>query len=417
MTLVTSNPFSVRVRPRGAPVASFQLSSPTGGTNLPYSLGHAFKQGAVPANVQLIADIGALQVSGKNWWPDGSLKFAVVAGRADLVANAARTVTLSLGTPLASPNLTTADLRASGVTAATSADAFGTASWAGADWDAPFHSWISGPQMSSWVYRKPIGSDAHLVAWLEVRLFLGGAVEVLPWVENGYLNVAGPTNKNAQYAFTLGATERFRASFDLANHCRTVLIAGARFSYWLGADPQALATPGKAYLQATHLVPAYGASVPDTANVLATTSQTYTPLQQGKFSAAMGMTGFAPAIGLLPEWDVVYLTSNAAAAYAGVITHGYGAGRYGIHFRDEKTQRPLLFSSYPNLAVNSGGSNGIADVGGSSKNIVTPLSQGTVPPTWDTPHHPSIGFMAYLVTGRFYFMEEAQFSATVGFLK
>ena len=30
-------------------------------------------------------------------------------------------------------------------------------------------------------YRRPIGSDAHLVAWLEVRLYAGGAVEVLPW--------------------------------------------------------------------------------------------------------------------------------------------------------------------------------------------------------------------------------------------
>jgi hypothetical protein len=43
--------------------------------------------------------------------------------------------------------------------------------------------------------------------------------------------------------------------------------------------------------------------------------------------------------------------------------------------------------------------------------------QGTAPPTWDTAHHPSIGFTAYLLTGRFYFMEEVQFTANVNYLK
>ena len=32
--------------------------------------------------------------------------------------------------------------------------------------------------MSSWVYRKQVGSDAHLVAWMEVRLYVAGAVEL-----------------------------------------------------------------------------------------------------------------------------------------------------------------------------------------------------------------------------------------------
>ena len=271
--------------------------------------------------------------------------------------------------------------------------------------------------MSSWVFRKPVGGDAHLVAWLEVRLFLGGAVEVLPWVENGYLKVAGPTSKNAEYAFTLGGKERFRRSFDLPNHSRSVLVSGASFSHWLGADGQTIAVHDKAYLQASRLVPAYGATVPASSSALTHTVQTYTPLQQANYAPAMGMTGYANAIGLLPEWDVVYLTCNAPGAFAGVIANAYSAGRYGIHFRDENTQRPIKFSSYPNLVIGGGGSNGIADAGSSSTNNYTPVSQGTVPPTWDTPHHPSIGFMAYLLTGRFYFMEETQFSATINYLK
>ncbi|WP_426173153.1 hypothetical protein [Massilia sp. TWR1-2-2] len=417
MAQISSNLFSIQIVPTPALVTSFDLTSALGGPNLPFAVGFAFRKGDVPAGAKVAGSIPTLQVTGKNWWPDGSLKFATISGRADLVAGAPRTIKLGVGATADGPALSTADLRATGVTASIGAGAFGSAAWSGVDWDAPFQNWISGPQMSSWVYRKAVGGDPHLTAWLEVRLFAGGAVEILPWIENGYLNVAAPTSKNAEYSFSLGGTERFRAAFDLPNHCRSVLITGAHFSHWLGADPQIVPNHDKAYLQATRMVPAYGASVPASAGVWSTLAQSYTPLQRGNYASAMGNAGFQPAIGLLPEWDVLYLVSNNARAYAGVIANAYGAGRFGIHYRDETTQRPLRFSSYPNLVTSGSPSTGIANTGASSKNTFTPAAQGTAPPVWDSPHHPSIGFTAYLLTGRFYFMEEVQFSATVNYLK
>jgi hypothetical protein len=414
---ISSNLFSVQIVPTPVLMTSFDLTSAVGGANLPFALGFAFRKGDVPAGAQVAGNIASLQVSGKNWWPDGSLKFATISGRADLVAGVARTIKLGVGAAGGGAALTTADLRATGVTANIGAGGFGAVAWSGADWDAPFQSWISGPQMSSWVYRKAVGSDPHLVAWLEVRLYTGGAVEILPWIENGYLNVAAPTNKNAEYVFSMGGTERFRAAFDLPNHCRSVLISGARFSHWLGADPQIVPNHDKAYLQATRLVPTYGAVVPATASVWSSLSQTYSPLQQGNYANAMGMGGYQTAIGLLPEWDVLYLVSNNVRAYAGVITNGYGAGRFGIHYRDETTKRPLRFSSYPNLVTEGSASTGIANTGASSRETYTPTPRGTAPPVWDSPHHPSIGFTAYLLTGRFYFMEEVQFAATLNYLK
>lgn len=131
----------------------------------------------------------------------------------------------------------------------------------------------------------------------------------------------------------------------------------------------------------------------------------------------MGNAGYQPAIGLLPEWDVLYLVSNDPRADAAVIANAYGAGRFGTHYRDETTQRPLRFSSYPNLVTAGGSSSGISGNGASSQNLYTPAAQGTAPPIWDTPRHPSLGFMAYLTTGRFYFMEEVQFVATLNYLK
>jgi hypothetical protein len=269
--------------------------------------------------------------------------------------------------------------------------------------------------MSSWVYRKPVGTDAHLVAWLEVRLFANGAVEVLPWIENGYLRLAGPTNKAAIFSFALGGTQRFNAAIDLPNHCRTPLVSGTVLSHWLGADPQVSIKHDTTYLQSTALVPAYRATVPNNATVINSLATTYTPLQQGNHSSGMGNSGYHPAIGLLPEWDVLYLTSASQKAYVGMIINAYGAGRYGIHFRDETTQRPLRFSSYPNLVV--GGGSSISSSGASSTNSYTPTSTGTGPATWDLAHHPSLGYMPYLVTARWYFMEEIQFVSTLNYLK
>lgn len=417
MAQISSNTFAVAIKPVTLLAASFQLTSAIGGTALPFALGYAFRKGEVPSTASVAGSIPALQVTGKNWWPDGSLKFATISGRVDLTANVAKTIKLALGTATSGTALTTADLRRTNITASIGAGSFGTVSWSGADWDSPFQSWISGPQMSSWVYRKAVGSDPHLTAWLEVRLFVGGAVEVLPWVENGYLNVTGPTNKNAEYVFSMGGSERFRRTIDIPNHCRTVLIAGSSFSYWLGIDPQISPAHDKAYLQSTRLVPAYSSIVPSNATIWASIPTAFAPFQQGNYSPEMGQGGYQVAIGLLPEWDVLYVATNDTRAYAGVIANAYSAGRFGIHYRDETTQRPLRFSSYPYLVTNGGASAGISNTGASTRNTFTPEPSGTTPSTWDSPHHPSLGYTAYLLTGRFYFMEEVQFAATVNYLK
>lgn len=393
----------------------FTLGSASNIASAPFCLGYAFRKGQVPAGQTLTSNIANLQVTPKNYWPDGSLKFAVVAGTVALNSNTPLTASLSIGASAAAAALTTANLRATGVTASVACGAFGTVSWAAADWDAPFQAWVNGPHMSSWVYRKPVGADSHLVAWLEVRLFSNGAVEVLPWIENGYLRVAGPTNKSAIYSFSLGGTQRFNSAIDLPNHCRTPLVSGTTLSHWLNADPQVSIKHDTTYLQSTALVPAYRANVAGSSTAISSLSSTYSPLQQGNHSSGMGNTGYHPAIGLLPEWDVLYLTSTSPKAYAGLLINGYGAGRYGIHFRDETTNRPIRFSSYPNLVVGSG--SGISSSGSSSTNTYTPNASGTSPATWDLAHHPSLGFVAYLVTARWYFMEETQFVATLNYLK
>ena len=389
-------------------------------TNAPFCLGFAFRRGDIPAGSGVTSSLPNLQVTPRNYWPDGSLKFAQLAGQATLQAGVATVISLRKGTSGSGTALGLSNLKATGISAQVSCGSFGSASWVAADWDTPFETWVSGPIMSSWIYRKPVGTDAHLVAWLEVRLFAGGAVEVLPWIENGFLRVAGPSMKSANYSFTLGGRQRFSATINLKHHQRTPLLSGTALSHWLGTDPALGVRHDTLYMQSTELVPSYYGTVDAAAVVVVGNTAhpglvtSYTPLQQGNFdfdgsTDSMPASGYQPPLGLLPQHDVLYLTTNLVESFAAVVRNGYSAGRYGIHYRDEATNRPPKFSSWPTLVFADG--QGFKDTGSSSNNTYTAAATGGNPPTWDTAHSPSVGFMAYLLTGRFYFKEEVQFAA------
>lgn len=398
------------------PLPAISFGSPLGGQAVPFTVAQAFRQGDVPAGVSLVADTARFQAVVKNRWPDGSVKLAILSGRVDLAANAWKPVQLKAGAAAAAPPLTTAQLKASGASVSVQFAPFGTAAWSGADWDAPAQEWVSGAEMSSWTYRKPLGGDAHLVAWLEVRAYAGGAVEVLPWIENGYLRVAAPTAKAGTATLVVNGTTRFSQALTLLNHQRAVLASGTQLTHWTGTDPQTMPRLDTAYLTATRLVPNYRATVPSNSPLYGRLPAAYEPLGQADYPSAMGSTGYHPSIGLLPEWDAAYLaTGGDPRAWRGVVIGAYAAGRYGLHFRDEATQRPIRFSSHPTLVL--GGGSGITGVGASTTNTYTPPATGGAPPTYASSHHPSMGYLAYLLTGWHYFIEESQYLATANFLK
>lgn len=392
---------------------TFQLVPTATNATAPFCLGHAFKPGDVPAGSSVTAPFSDFQCISKNAWPDGSLKFAILSGRASVTGTTPLFSQLSVGAAA-----TGTAIAASSISAVATVDCgtFGAVTWSGTDWATPFQTWISGPKMSSFVYRKPVGTDAHLVAWLEVRVWSGGELEVLPWIENGYILVTAPANKNATYTFTLGGTQRCSVAVDLKSHQRTPIINGSAISYWLGAAPGISIKHDTTYLQATELVPTYSASVTTAAGDTPVLPTTYTPLQQGGFNYdgdSMGGTGAQDPIGLLPLHDVLYLTSSADL-YPTVIRNGFSAGRYCLHWRDETTNRPLKFSSYPTLNIDNG--QGFGGTGGSTTGSYTPAVTGGAGPSWDVAHCPSTGYMAYLASGLYYFMEEVQFQATTNYL-
>ncbi len=357
----------------------------------------------------------------RNRWPDGSVKFAVVSGLVSLSANAASAIALSASpSPVTQNAISLSALRASSVSAAISFGAH-SASWANGDWDTPTSTVQSGSVMSSWVYRKPLGSDPHLVGWLEVRCYSNGQIEILPWIENGYLSVSGSTNKTGRATFVLNGSTRYDSNNDenftsgyavvvvsggtlnLAPQSRAALVSGGRLSHWTGADPQVTPAHARAYMEATKTVPTYlPAQVREPA--LAALNKAYSPMRHTYLNQGMGATGYEEGIGVLPNQSAMYIASGGdARSYRAVIASGFSLGSYCIHYRDQATNRPLLFASHPNKSTNTG-----------SDMIATPA--GSAPYRYATSHHPAAAYLPYLITGWNWFVEEIQFQVTMHYL-
>ena len=404
---------------------------------------------------QTIAGVGSgvigVQVDVKNRWPDGSAKFALVSGRANVSAGQALVVDLKAGSAAAGVALSEAQLLDTGIDAVISLGTEGSVSlrrligvantrdsvtgrWGG----GRTRTWAAGPQMSSWIYSAPLGEDAHVMAWFEVRYFGDAHVHVLAWLENGFLKVPGCTGHTGLLKLDINGSTRFAAEVHLANHCRVTAQSGAGVGHWMQTAPDLSMAHDTVYLQQTGLVPNYYAQTPANAAYLGSLVQAYSPAAfgqiaernatstfSGNYSPVMGMGGYHGSIGVLPEWDAFYLTTGAAPrALNAVLANALGSGRFGIHDRDETTLQPLRFSSHATLGLGDG-ARSVTGYGSNSRNNTTPLVTGTVladgsllsPATWTSTHHPSIGYLAYLVSGQVFFMEACQFTATLNYLK
>lgn len=407
-------------------VTTFSLTSSTGGTNLPYTIGHAFREGDVPSG--RFIKVSSAQADVQNVWPDGSAKIALISGVATLSAGVPLTIdVMQSATSSGGGALTLAQLRAavasgslvfsSGVTA--------TVNIATVLAGAPHRTRCAGPQMIEAHWRAPVGSDAHLVAWFYVRYYAGGAVEIETVVENGYLNVAAPGRKTYTATLTIGGTQRYTGAITHEHHTRWSR------SDWYGTDPAITPAHNLAYLKSTKLVPNVPAATPTAAawttsdnwNTLggpATVANSGAPFARGNYRQAPSSGGDAPSIGIIPAWEALYLSSGDARAYTATIVNARCFGRYPLCYRDESTVRgvqhaPVQATQYPLLAF---GANAGWNYGWGGGTTTTPAATESPPSEQliDLEHQPSAGYLAYLLTGRWPFIESCQFAASASVL-
>jgi hypothetical protein len=411
-----------------------------GAGDYPFSVGHAFEPGQLPAEI-----IEGIQCDVKSRWPDRSIKIAILSG--SFTATGTSTdISIGAGIPPLGANLTTAQLKATGISASFTTSAYGSASWGvnSADWDSPFAVWTAGPYCSTWIYRKQIGSDPHLTAWMEVRFFSTGDVSVLPWIENGYLMVTGPTAKPGDYSFALGGTNRYGpTALPVWHHTRSPLINGALLEYWFSADKTVTPKHDTAYLEGTGLVtpmlstvdrnlpafPAFGG-----------VSASFEPYQSfdstnSMHSTNMGSAGGADSIGIQPGWESIALVDSSKLGYEQMLRESFRFGQLQIHYRDEDTNKPVAFSTRANIQLRIGETESatysivnVANREDYSGQTSTPAIVGdnggdpggggsvTNVRKWARSHQPGSPVLAYITSGRYWFMEECQHIAGVNFL-
>ena len=422
--------------------ASINLSSAVGVNNAPFAVGMALVEGQFPDEIA-VGNVLAAQVNVRNRWPDGSAKIVLVSGRCTLAAGSTVTAVLQRGTAAAGAALTEAELLASGIEA-TLQFAGGIPVSLRALVEAGGRPLATGKQMSSWLYgASASASNKHLMAWFEVRFFGGDQVQVVPWLENGFTRLSACAGQAGALVFTLGGSTRFsQADVHIGSHCRVYAQSGSGAGHWLAAAPDLYAAPAPSYLQSTGLVPSY---FPDTRGQsrLNELAQAYSPsaygqltssprdvegsgTNNGDFDAGMGAAGYHAGIGPLPEWDVFYLTSGEQRAWNAVLANAMGYGRYGVHFRDELTLRAVNPADVPNKTLPQGSNYNISDIGanqyGAAETLPTVApyvadGKALKPEYWAYTHHPSAGFLAYLLTGHECFLELTQMVAATCFLR
>ena len=403
------------VQPPTSAITTVQLinSSAISQTNAVATFGHAFKQGDVPAGSTVIARDGAgnpitLQVDKKATHANGSLRHAILTAKlANLGASATQPITLyaqangaaqtplSLTSLLATPFDSQISLNVGGtVYSASAKDLLQTTT------PKP---WLSGPEVSEWIVGGPVKTaggapHAHLTAYFHVRAYAGSPitkVRVDTVVENNWTFKSGATAFTYIPTVTIGNTTLYNnggANLTHYDHTRWHQVG-----WWNNTDSKIFVKPDTRYLRDGKAVPNYATVTPQE-SVLNGYTQSVVPLTVANLRPAWNPGGAHAQIGLMPEWYASYVMSNGdIRAYNAVLANDSAGGAFSYHYRDENTGLPPSIDTYPNMSEQSPGSMSI--------------------PTRSNPyyhegeHAPLIGYLGYLLTGDYYYLEELQFIA------
>jgi len=373
-----------------------------------WTFGHVFRQGDVPSGFTVTAGSDAIQMDVRNRWPDGSLKFAVLSGVTTLVRNSPKPIALGVsaeGDRSATQNVpepASLDVKLTFGGAVTGTYTLQSALGVNKEvWESRSRAGrvrkILGPIMSEYHYYVPT-SDDHLAVWFYVRCYANGATEIETVVENGWVLVPAPGQRDYTVALSVAGTTRYSGTVSHLHHARWSRVD------WVGTDPQILPAHDGVYIKGTRLVPNYasGYGAPDDA-LWSNYTQSAAPMELGDWRSAWDATGDGNhnQIGLLPPWDVMCLQTSDSRAYAALVANARCAGSLSVHYRDENTGRPFRFA---NCAAQSPGRNGMPRATG---NFLGGLSESTDMAS----HSAGCGYIPYLITGRWTALEEVQFWA------
>lgn len=366
----TAGTSSVNVTISALPTApSLTLSNASG--VVPVMAGIVFPQGAV--NGPLGASDAGLRVVVKRTWNDGSVKHAVVCGLVD----AAQRITFNTA-PIAGTALVAADIQTAAPTAVVDLGVLGSVSLASL-LATPSETWISTEKMVECHYRGQFGTTD---VWVEfhVRLWSNGKMWIRAVVENSNRILANGVNQSLTGTVTIDGVV-------VTTYSSTLLYRNTQHIHerWVGATQyDVVVNHDVRQITRTKLVPNYGMSSSISDSALNALPTTYAIGSRLLFQQDMGDTGFQLGIGLLPNWDAMYIVSGDYRAWKSVLAHGKACFNYPILWREGS--RMLCPTDHPNDNYGGTGHGGGAG-----------FTAGVL--RWESAHHPSMGYLSYMLTG------------------
>lgn len=422
--------------------------------NIPITFGQVFKGGDVPTGETLAATLNGqpvqLQVDVKATNPDGSLRHAVLTA---LIPSIAGDVTEPLTISTASPStsgspVTLTQLLATNYDATASLNIGGTTYTADAKtllqaasaanackpWGQQCNVWLSGPLVSEWIVGGPVKTSGgtanpNLNVYFNVRAYASspGTIAYVRTdivVENDW---AYTPQAQPQYTATLTSGSAAYTSPALTQYAYT---RWHQILWWNDAAPQAYLQQDTQYIQDSLAVSRYMVLQPDD-SFLSGVIQSCAPLDNCNQTKQMSTVGAQAGIGPLPQWTSTYIVDPDIRAYNWMLANTDALGTYGIHYRDQATGSPLSIQGHPYVTIidwnsaytiaqqsTSLGAKYRADLlpNCTNNSVVTNCTTAYYntgdPYTWDNAHQPAEGYVAYMVTGSYYYMEELAYGAS-----
>jgi hypothetical protein len=122
--------------------------------------------------------------------------------------------------------------------------------------------------------------------------------------------------------------------------------------------------------------------------------------------------GYAPQIGILPEWQAMYLVNGGKDAKDIMLGMADLGGGWSTHTREYDTDKPLQLSKWPYVTFSPNATDSRNPATNLNEKLPTSVSNPAIPPSGNSPdiaHHPDLYFVPYLVTGDHWYMEGMAF--------
>ena len=413
------------------PPAGKAVADPT-----PLTFGVTFRPGEIPQGRIVAAKLGdveiAVQLDAKRHYEDGSLKHGVVSlvvpkletsARMELAASDA--TGLLADVPDFAKKLLATDFDATvsfkfpeGGGKPVTASARKMLEAAG----DKATTWLAGPVAVEWlVSGAPVDADGKADPDLNIQF------QVRYYRTTGQTRVSAVVEKCSDAAAACDGGLIYDVTITKGNAKPEVVfeqkdvhqpdLTRYRKVFWLGAEPAAIVVKHDAKaLAAAGVIPQYDFSLQVPAGVIDKQSAAWQNAKKGLFDNGfitpyMGMTGGRADIGPLTGWAALYIYTMDPRQKEIVLGNDDLSGGVPIHMRSAATGRIPAYEDRPMLWLD-----GRAGNWGTQKFRPKPAALRVAEPiksifSPDPAHHPCLGYLSYVITGDYFYLEESYFWA------